>query len=64
MKIASIGDVCFDSYDCASGQCYRGVCFDAKLSCSATKLCAAGLTCSSGKCVCKFLTIKIAFIES
>ena len=52
MKIASIGDVCFDSNDCASGQCYRGVCFDAKLSCSASKLCAAGLTCSSGKCVC------------
>ena len=59
MKIDSIGDVCFDSYDCDSGQCYRGVCFEAELSCSTTKPCADGLICSSGKCVCKFFWTKL-----
>ena len=52
MQIGSNGEECARNTDCTSGQCYRYFCFDAKLSCSTTKSCAYGLTCSSGKCVC------------
>ena len=53
MQKDSNGYGCSDNSECASGQCYRGECFDAQLSCSDDSSCAASLTCSNGKCVCK-----------
>ena len=53
MQIVANKGLCSSNYECDSGQCDRNRCFDAKLSCSATKSCAAGLICSRGKCVSK-----------
>ena len=53
MRIGKNGAGCIYNTECASGQCYKSNCLDAKLSCSATKSCAAGLICSRGKCVSK-----------
>ena len=53
MRIGKNGAGCIYNTECASGQCYKSNCLDAKLSCSATKSCAAGLVCSGGKCFCK-----------